>query len=67
MATLQQSQFLSTAQVAGMIGVCTRTIIRWAANPDSGFPPPSIVKERCKRWRASVVEDWLRSQEKKGR
>ena len=65
-ALTQRKQFLSTSELAFMLGVSAKTILRWAEHGENGFPPPSVNRARCHRWRRSLIEDWLRENERNG-
>jgi hypothetical protein len=51
---------LPTSKVAERYGVVTRTIERWADNPDLNFPEPMRAHKR-KYWRLAELEAWERS------
>jgi hypothetical protein len=46
-------------QVAERYGVHPKTISRWDANPDLGFPPPVVINNRFYR-RLSALMVWER-------
>lgn len=58
-------QFLSAKDIGAMLGVEPRSVLRWAALRIDDFPAPAISRPRCKRWRRSVIEDWVREQERR--
>jgi predicted DNA-binding transcriptional regulator AlpA len=48
---------LTAAQLAARYKVCRRTIGRWAAQPDLGFPQPLVINRR-RYWREDAIEAW---------
>jgi len=52
-------RLLSAGDVADMIGVHVATIRGWVAA--GRLPAPIRLSRKCVRWRAAVIEAWLRS------
>jgi hypothetical protein len=65
----RSAQRLPTRAVATRYGVSTRSIERWTASPDLGFPRPLIINGR-KYWAEVELDDFDKSdrqnQEQKG-
>ena len=51
---------LPTTKVAARYGVSIRSIERWSADPEIGFPPPSVFINGRKYWRLDVLEQYDR-------
>jgi hypothetical protein len=50
----QDDDLIPDARVAERYGVSTRTIPRWDADPDLGFPDPVVINGRRYRRRADL-------------
>jgi predicted DNA-binding transcriptional regulator AlpA len=48
-------------------GVSARTIDRWLADPDLGFPKPCIVINGRRYWDLGEIEQWERAHAVRGR
>lgn len=61
------SEFMTTEQVADMLGVSGKTVRRyWVENPDPTTPTPLRISRKPGgrySWRRSEVERWLALQE----
>jgi predicted DNA-binding transcriptional regulator AlpA len=54
----QTPVFIPLEEVAGLIGVCTATVRRWArTHPD--FPKPFLLTERVWRWDREEILAWV--------
>jgi predicted DNA-binding transcriptional regulator AlpA len=51
---------LSKAQLATLLGVTTRTVVRWSGD-DATFPKPIWIGPSSQRWRLDEVQRWLNS------
>jgi len=58
--------FLNAAEVLELLGYQDGDTLARLMR-DEGFPPPSYGHRHARRWRATVVDDWIRRQEKVGR
>ncbi len=52
-----QTNHLTTRAVAKRYNVCRRTISRWQANRDLGFPAPLLINKR-RYWREADLQAW---------
>ena len=54
-------------ELAERYGVVSRTIDRWLADPDLGFPKPCIVINGRRYWDLGEIEQWERAHAVRGR
>ena len=54
--------YLSQAEILARLGISRATLYRWIS--EGRFPRPLILGPRVRRWRAGVIENWLKSLER---
>lgn len=52
-----QSNHLTSRAVAQRYNVCRRTISRWQASGELGFPAPLLINQR-RYWREADLQAW---------
>ena len=52
-----QERLLPARQIWEHFGICSRTLSRWLAQGDLGFPRPIFVNGR-RYWRLAEIEAW---------
>ena len=50
------ARLMSVAEVADLLGICRRTVWRWA---EAGRLPAPVTIGRVRRWRADVLMNWI--------
>jgi len=50
-------------QVASRVGVSKDTVARWTLAGTHGFPPPTCLIGRHRRWDLAVIEQWMKDRE----
>ena len=58
------ARLLDVGEVAGLLGVCRRSIWRWA---DAGRLPAPLTVGRVRRWHPDVIARWLENGCPRGR
>jgi excisionase family DNA binding protein len=53
-------ELLSIEQIAELLGVSRRTVERYVASAELGFPAPAATIGRVRGWRQRDVERWAR-------
>jgi hypothetical protein len=56
---------LTNSKTAKRVGATTRTLYRWATQPELGFPTPCFINGR-RYYSAWQIEDWLASRKPGG-
>ncbi len=56
--TFDRLELIPDSKLRKLLGKSHRTIGRWDANPELGFPKPVIINQRKHR-RAIEIEAWL--------
>jgi len=59
MTDKKNSTYIPDRLVAERYNVCVRTLVRWSAQPDLGFPPAILINKRHYR-EAAALDAWER-------
>lgn len=54
-----ESDWLSGAKLAALLGITTMTVWRWERDDKLGFPQPTIINTR-KYWNRTDINEWMR-------
>jgi len=54
-------KFLNLNEVAGQLGVSTKTVMRWRFAAKYAFPKPRMLGDRLRRWRQEDINQWIRT------
>jgi predicted DNA-binding transcriptional regulator AlpA len=55
-----ETEWLSGAKLAAMLGVTSMTVWRWEQNDKLAFPRPTIINGR-KYWHRDAINNWMRA------